>query len=87
MAQAIKALTESIVEAPAEALSAQQKLDAVQLVAQISEEASKSPDARRGAVLRAAGAALALLAQNVDKIAAAYGLLKAALQPLRYNLP
>ena len=87
LADAIKGLTEEIMAAPVAALSDAQKQQAVELVATISEEVTKPPEQRRGASLRAVGAGLGALVKHVDKLAAAYELVKAAARTQGIELP
>jgi hypothetical protein len=87
IADAIRGLTEEIMAAPGEALADAQKREAVELVAAMSEEVTKPPEHRRGATLRAVAAALGALVKHVDKLAAAYELVKAAARTQGIDLP
>jgi hypothetical protein len=87
VAEALKGLTEAIVAAPPTALNDPDKRQAVGLVASMGEEFDRSPANWRGPVLRGVGAALAGVVSRVDKIEAAYELLKAAAHSQGIELP
>jgi len=78
LAEAIKELTEAVVDEAA--LSGKAKQDAVEAISVIGEEATKPEPQRRLAVLRWAGSALWELVKNVDKLQTAYSVLKEILK-------
>ena len=87
VAEAVKALTEEIMAAPPDLLTNPKKQEAVELVATMAEEFEKPPVERRVSALHVVGAGLFAIVRHVDKIAAAYDLLRAAAKAYSVDLP
>jgi len=85
IAAAIKELTESIVSEAR--LADTPKREAVEMVSAISEEIAKPQAERRTSVLRMASNGLWEIVKHVDKLAAAYELVKAAARSQGIELP
>jgi hypothetical protein len=85
IAAAIKGLTESIVGEAG--LADVPKREAVEMVSAISEEIAKPPAERRTSVLRVVSTGLWEIVKHVDKLAAAYELVKAAARSQGLELP
>ena len=85
IAAAIKELTESIVNEVR--LDDVPKREAVEMVSVISEEIAKPEAERRSSVLRMAGTGIRAIVMHVDKLAAAYELVRIAARPLGVDLP
>jgi hypothetical protein len=87
LAAAVKTLTESILDAPPQILKDSSRRDAVEVMATIGEEIAKPVESRSPGVLRALGTNLLGLVGHVDKVAAAYELLKAGAKTQGIELP
>jgi hypothetical protein len=85
IAAAIKELTESIVNEVR--LDVVPKREAVEMVSVISEEIAKPEAERRSSVLRMAGTGVRAIVMHVDKLAAAYELVRIAARSLGVDLP